>query len=368
MKKEKSKILFLLHLPPPVHGSSMVGQWIKDSKEINSQYECSYINLLASKNVGDSGHVSVSKILGFVIVWFDLLGRLFRNRPSICYFALTSTGAAFYKDVLLVFLLRLFRIKRVYHLHNKGIANASNNSINRLLYRYVFNKSKVIILSKRLYKDIAKFVPLENVFVCPNGVPDVIFDPAMVFNKGNKILEILFLSNLIESKGVIILLKALRIVKRKGIPFHCSFVGGEGDINERQFVEHLGYFDLVNEVDYLGKKFGKEKDLLFQQSDIFTFPTFYRNECFPLVVLEAMQHSLPVISTYEGGILDIIEDGATGFLVPQRDEMALAEKLEELLLNPSLAIKMGMAGRKRYETHFTLEDFESNFLSIIDKL
>ena len=54
------------------------------------------------------------------------------------------------------------------------------------------------------------------------------------------------------------------------------------------------------------------------------FPTFYHNECFSLVLLEAMEHGLPCISTTEGGIPGIVDDGKTGFLVPKHDVAVLA--------------------------------------------
>lgn len=54
------------------------------------------------------------------------------------------------------------------------------------------------------------------------------------------------------------------------------------------------------------------------------FPTFYHNEYFPLVLLEAMEHGLSFISTTEGGIPGIVDDGKTGFLVPKHDVAVLA--------------------------------------------
>ena len=90
------KILFLLHLPPPVHGSSMVGQFIKESELINGNFKCDYINLLASTNITETGKVSFKKVMGFVTIWFNLLAKLIKNKTQPCYVALTTTGAAFY--------------------------------------------------------------------------------------------------------------------------------------------------------------------------------------------------------------------------------------------------------------------------------
>ncbi|NRA91344.1 MAG: glycosyltransferase, partial [Psychroserpens sp.] len=67
------------------------------------------------------------------------------------------------------------------------------------------------------------------------------------------------------------------------------------------------------------------------------------------------QYSLPVVSTPEGGIRDIIDDNETGFIVPQRDPEALSKKLEILIKDPELQIKMGRAGNEKYQREFTVE-------------
>jgi glycosyltransferase involved in cell wall biosynthesis len=121
-------------------------------------------------------------------------------------------------------------------------------------------------------------------------------------------------------------------------------------------------------VKYLGRKFGQDKQAVLADTDIFAFPTYYSNECFPLVLLEAMSASIAVVSTFEGGIPDIIEDGVTGFLVPQRDVEIMAEKLEELIQNPTLRQQMGKAGRQKFETELTLGIFEHNLQLILHQI
>ena len=364
---KKKNILFILHLPPPVHGSSLVGQTIRQSKVINSSFECRYINTLVSRSVNETGKKSFIKVFRFVAVWFQLLVEIIKKKPDICYLALTATGAAFYKDVLLVGLLKLFNIKRIYHLHNKGVALSASNKINKLLYQFVFKNAEVILLSNYLYNDIESFVPSTRVHICPNGIEDTVTVQKPRLKEKEKSVKILFLSNLIESKGVLVLLKACEIISQKGIDFECDFVGAEGDLSAKQFNEKVSQMQLTSKVNYLGKKFGNEKQNAFATADIFAFPTYYSNECFPLVLLEAMCNGLPVISTFEGGIPDIVEQGVTGFLISQKDENSLADKLEELIRNQELRQKMGSNGRKKFETEFKQEIFEKRMIGIIQK-
>ena len=95
------------------------------------------------------------------------------------------------------------------------------------------------------------------------------------------------------------------------------------------------------------------------------FSTFYHNECFSLVLLEAMEHGLPCISTIEGGIPGIVDDGKTGFLVPKHDVAALADKIQLLLNDSVLRSNMGKVGREKFEKEFTLEVFEKKMVEIL---
>jgi glycosyltransferase involved in cell wall biosynthesis len=81
-----------------------------------------------------------------------------------------------------------------------------------------------------------------------------------------------------------------------------------------------------------------------------------------------MQHGLPVISTAAGGIPDIVDDGLTGFIVEKQNPLALADKIEELILNPELRIKMGKAGQQKFREQYTLEHFEKRMFEIINSV
>ena len=148
-------------------------------------------------------------------------------------------------------------------------------------------------------------------------------------------------------------------------PFRCVFIGGEGDISSLELNDKIGQYGLQAFVEYQGKKYNKEKERAFSESDIFAFPTFYSKETFGLVNLEAMQYGLPVISTREGGIPDVVVDGVNGFLIPNQNALALAEKLEILIANPALRNAMGLSGKRMYEEKFTLKIFEHRLVEIL---
>lgn len=367
MNSIQKDILFMLHLPPPVHGSTIVGELVKESKVLNNPFHGRYLNLILSGKVKESGKISLKKLIRFIIIWFNLLGKLLYHKPDLCYYALTTTGSGFYKDVLLLVLLRIFRVKIIYHIHNKGVIHAGKKKINHILYRFVFRNTYVILLSKHLYYDVEPYVQQDHVYYCPNGIKDYEPTAAFLTLPENKPFNILFFSHLMMEKGVFVLVEACEILRNNGYSFQCDFVGGEGDVSENQFNAFVQEKGLTEQVKYLGKRYGRLKEMSFEQADVFVLPSKY--DCFPLVILEAMQHNLPVITAYEGGMPDMVDEGNTGFLIsPYDDAEALAEKLEFLLSNPDLRKQMGVNGRTKYEKNFTLPIFEQRLLNILQEI
>lgn len=356
-----NRILFLLHLPPPIHGSSMVGKWIHESEVINKELDTRYINLLASNSVKETGKFSFRKLINTFMIGLKLLYEIIFHHPDKVYYALTVNGFALYRDFVFCILIKLFRVKIIFHLHNKGVQPASKNKIKKLIFQFIFGKEKVILLSEHLYEDVKAFVPKENVEVCPNGIPNVEIN--FQEKKQNEVPKILFLSNLLEAKGVFILLDALKKLAEKGMNFEGIFAGGEGDVTQKEFEEKKTVLQLQKQVQYVGRKYGEEKNALFNEVDIFVLPSL--DECFPLVILEAMQFALPVISSPEGGIPDLVIENETGIIVPQKDVQELSNALEKLLLYPELRERLGKQGRKRYVENYTLERFESRMLQIL---
>lgn len=116
-------------------------------------------------------------------------------------------------------------------------------------------------------------------------------------------------------------------------------------------------------VEYLGAIYGQDKKELLQEADIFVLPTL--NDCFPLVLLEAMEHGKACISTNEGGISDIIKNGENGLIAEKQDAESLADCIQKLLDNPELCRRMGENGRKKFHEHFTNEVFERTMVEIL---
>ena len=168
----KPKILFIVHMPPPVHGAAMVGQYIHDSEIINEKYECHYVNLTTAKNLQDIGKVGMRKLFDFFKL-LKIIRRAVKSvKPQLVYVTPNACGGAFYKDFVVVEMLKRLGCKVVVHYHNKGVATCQDRRLDNALYRRFFKGIKVILLSECLYGDVMKYVKREDVFVCPNGIPE----------------------------------------------------------------------------------------------------------------------------------------------------------------------------------------------------
>ena len=410
MKVRNTHILFITPLPPPVHGSAMVSQCIKDSELIRGEFDCDFVNLSTSRRMDEIGKGGAKKLLRFAGSFFLLFYKLLLHRYDLCYLAITCHGVGFLKDAPFLLLCKLFGRRIVIHQHNKGMSGCIDRWPYRWLIPYIYINARVILLSWHLYPDIARAVKREQVMICPNGIAaeqqvnsdesQVKSCVAAVKGDGREVnqsqgddspatplrltsssaainrseaaslpVNLLFLSNLIPSKGVYVLLDACKMLKDRGVAFQCNFVGGESkEMDRRVFEEAVKERGLEGRVLYHGPKYGEEKEHYWSMADVFVFPTFYHNECMPLTILEAMQHGLPVVSTDEGAVPDMVVDGENGFVCRRKDAEGLAQALERLLLDEALRHRMGAEGYRRYKENFTLQCFEHRFTEILREM
>lgn len=359
-----------MHMPPPVHGAAIIGQQVHDSSLINSTFDCQYVNIATARNLEDIGRWGIRKLVDNIRKWREISQAVRDFHPDLIYVSPNTKGGPFYRDYITIQLLKHLHSNIVIHLHNKGVSQRQQKWLDNKLYRRFFEGLKVILLSERLYDDVKKYVARKDVMVCPNGIADINSNYSMAYynntSKNDAPIQMLFLSNMMMEKGVWTLLDALRIVKDNGVPFFCNFVGGWKDVTEQAFANRIDAYGLNSCVKAHGALYGEAKEKYWEKSDVFVFPTL--NECFPLVLLEAMSHGKACISTREASIPEIVLDGKTGLLIDKEDYVALAKAIETLAEDRKLCQKMGEAGRAKYEQEYTLPVFERRFVQILNEI
>lgn len=359
----KPRILFILHLPPPLHGASAVGAAIQGSALINDAFETRYINLATSVSMSHIGRFAFSKIGRFRVIRRQVKAAVREFRPDAIYFTPTSRLPMLWKDYLIARLFLGKPIPLMIHLHNSGVKQRKDAFPDRVIYRKLFRNARVIAPAEAMWEEVEAFVPRERFTICNNAAEDMEGGT----HASGAIPTILFLSNLLPKKGVSTLLDACAILKRQSLAFRCVFYGAETEeISAGRFESLVAERQLQDCVAYRGPVEGEAKKKAYCEADIFALPT--QEDVFPLVLIEAMSAGLPVVSTLEGGIPEMVVEGETGFLCPSRSVEALADRLEQLLQDQSLRSRMALAARKRYEQHYTPEVFQRRMLEVLTRM
>jgi glycosyltransferase involved in cell wall biosynthesis len=106
-------------------------------------------------------------------------------------------------------------------------------------------------------------------------------------------------------------------------------------------------------LEFLGAVGDEELATLMRRALVVVVPSRY--ESFGLVVVEAMMHGRAVVASDIGGMAEIVSDGETGALVSVDDADSLARSIGTLLADPERAVAMGRAGRRVYESRFSID-------------
>ncbi len=115
---------------------------------------------------------------------------------------------------------------------------------------------------------------------------------------------------------------------------------------------------------------GSRSDIpeLLRASDLMVFPSRPAGEGMPGVLIEAGLSGIPVVATDVPGVRTMLEDGATGIVVPEGELDPMVESVDRLLLDPALRATMGAAARAYCEEHFSLEVVGAIWLTLLEPL
>jgi len=165
---------------------------------------------------------------------------------------------------------------------------------------------------------------------------------------------ILSVGRYISKKGFEDLIDACALIKDRA--FKCLIVG-QGQLEE-DLKRRVAHRELIGKVEITGPRSESEIIDLLEKTSIFALPCIDAGNSgrdnLPTVLMEAMSASVPMISTSVAGVPEMVLHEKTGYLVPEKDPRALADKIIHLLDHPALAAEMGEKGRRHAEENFAL--------------
>lgn len=184
------------------------------------------------------------------------------------------------------------------------------------------------------------------------------------------LIQIATTGRLVEKKGIEYVIRAIaKLIST--YPDLSYKIIGEGHLRSH-FTQLIQELKLTENVELMGWRNETEIVEILKHTHIFVAPSITAadgNQDAPINVLkEAMAIGLPVISTYHGGIPELVEDGKSGFLVPEKDVEALADKLRYLIEHPELWSTMGKAGREFVLKNYNLDQLNDDLMNVYRSL
>ena len=157
---------------------------------------------------------------------------------------------------------------------------------------------------------------------------------------------LLWVGRVAPIKGLDTLLDAVARLRASGRPVRLLIVGGDADEamseHEVSLRRRIARLDLTSLVCFVGPQPQSVLPLYYAAADVTVLPSYY--ESFGMVALEAMACGSPVIASRVGGLVTTVRDGVTGFLIPEADVEALAERIGALVADPDLRWRIGREG------------------------
>jgi len=207
-------------------------------------------------------------------------------------------------------------------------------------------------------------------------------DKAIVHHLGADARRFEFLPRRLEGNGPIRIVSVARLAEKKGLEYAVRAVAkvketssrpiryrviGDGELRDQltKLIDDLNVGDVV---ELAGWKTQTQVVEALNESHIFMAPSVTAaegdQEGTPTAIAEALLMGLPILSTLHSGIPEMVQDGKSGYLVPERDVDALADRLGRLVGNPGSWAPMGQAGRSYAEAEFDINRLNDKLVSL----
>ncbi len=232
----------------------------------------------------------------------------------------------------------------------RAITCGSNYLREQLLELRVADESRVSVVPMPV---AAEFIIHNSKFVSTN------YDPSTTLRTGLRITNlILTVTRLTEQKDIATLIRAFALLTERTARLIII-----GDGPTRAALEQLAReLNVGDRVEFLGALAQKELPRYYAECAVFALPSL--REGMGLVFAEALLCGAPVIAANSGGVTDIVQDGETGLLVPERDAAALAVAIEKLLNDRALASRLAQNGAAFVRERFSATRVAAQFAQV----
>ncbi|MFG6511432.1 MULTISPECIES: glycosyltransferase family 4 protein [unclassified Sulfitobacter] len=303
------------------------------------------------------GRANFVRLLKTTTLPFRVFLRTIRSRPAGMYLSLKRSIPGAFADLLCVIAFRsIARGPVLVHLHGADLKEMQSSHLARAIVVLIWKAvTDVIVLSPRMV-DQLEGLPDKCVHVIPNfsarmASEDVI--QAKTKKLETEPLRVLYLSNIMFTKGFSYLVDAIRMLRAEGVNIGLTLAGRPLDDEIMSANEAI---DLLNGVlgdgiNYLGVLNGQEKWRQLEGAHVVALPTFYPIEAQPLCLIEGMAFGAVPLTTRHNYNEDFLDPRSALFVAPQ-DATAIADALRALHSNRCETwTRMKLAAQIAYDLH-----------------
>jgi len=366
------RILVVGQTPPPVGGQAVM---IK--KLLDGRYEhirLFHVRLAFSKDMHEVGRFSFGKVLHLFRVIAAVAWARLKHGTTVLYYPPSGPNRIpVLRDIVFLNAVRWMFRRTVFHYHAGGVSSFAPQlpAVLRPLFHSAYGRHDLAIRLATMAPEDGQYFKAKDDIVVINGIEDEAGGPIDRSEPKEGPVRLLFTAVLIPSKGVEVLLQAFSIMRKRGLDVDLRLMGKWGSAEfERHCMDLIQREGIADRVHILGLRMGEVKSQDFRDTDIFCFPSHFEAEVNPVVLLEALEYSIPIVTTRWRGIPMIVADRMNGLLVPPQDPEAVADAVEELVKDPALRVELGRAGRRIFEERYTLarhlHHMEQAFLRLPD--
>lgn len=379
----KSEVLLVGPLPPPSNGQSAAFEMLVDSFVDRSKAHRIVDLSQGSRTSATGGLFTVGRLIEYARICIYALPAVFCGRGPI-YLAVAQSWRGFLRDAYFIWLGWACGRRITIHVHggNYGRFFEDLDVVRQLLVRATLRRvTNVIVLSDRLRGMLDfDYKMSDKIHVVPNAISKELSTASVnpAAKERHSTFRILYLSNMIESKGYLDLLMACdELLNRRNIAsfnvvFAGQFIATDDDSSAKSSAEALEEFERFVEdrglsacTRYIGTVAGEAKRSVLKESDVFVLPTSYNNEGQPISILEAMWFGLPVVTTEYRAIPDMVIDGETGIFVRRNEPNTIADALEMLMWDSDLYSSLSRKAMSHVREKFTYDKHVASIHDVI---
>ena len=328
-------IVMIGPFPNPITGQSIANRSVRNEfARLGLSVYAVNTNSSKINDISSQGRLALSTLMKAVLQQLRTIAYLFKTPNCKVYITPGQSLLGFLRYAPSILVAHYCKHKVTLHFHGAyfGQMYLKSNQYLQLLIRYILERtSRIIVLGpslKWMFKQSDKIE--EKVVCCVNGIPSqLLLSKDGLTKKQSKhdssFIKLVYISNLIESKGILDLLDAMQILLNKGWQVSLDICGSLDQAIHDRFQKK--FKPLKSYCTYHGVLDGPEKAVIFEKNEVFCLPTYYPVEGQPISILEAYGQGCAVVTTDHGGIKDIFVEGKNGVFCKPRDPNSVAEAI-----------------------------------------